>query len=527
MMIYNYHINNTKNYLEDKLSNEPYNYRESIIVNLGLKKCDPSSAYRITAYSCFKNFKENELLGETHEDLPNNYGELFFNLKIMIKLYFERCQFILLKIYKKSNNKAYTVKVPIKIILRNKNNTYSITYEKDSGETVIINHKIYQKHSMRIELGLALIMEQPDYKSNFCYFIKRDQGKESDKIRDMLSVYRSENQKFQKNRDEIDFNLLGLTGYEMCLGDLDSEIIFFIFNDSEKKILVDTLRTSINKLLAEPKIKYDDNITLLFNIKLKKEFSFVEYLKKGLEINMSLAIDFTSSNGNPNNAGSLHALDLYVDNPYEKAIKYCGEIIAQYDTDKIFPCFGYGAILPNQKEVSHCFSLNLSDDPNISEIKNVLECYNEVLKKITLKDPTYFSFIIKKMIEMAKGTVKIKNSLYNILIIMTDGKVDDFNETVNAIVEASSYPISIIIVGIGTNKFENMDKLDKQYLTLVNSKGQKAVRDIVKFIPYIKYENNIELLAEEIFSEIPHQVVEYFSIKEISPSDFEENVNKN
>jgi len=50
---------------------------------------------------------------------------------------------------------------------------------------------------------------------------------------------------------------------------------------------------------------------------------------------------------------------------------------------------------------------------------------------------------------------------YAILLIITDGKIDDMQETKNILVKASNYPISVIIVGVGDNNFGNMNELCK------------------------------------------------------------------
>ncbi len=47
-----------------------------------------------------------------------------------------------------------------------------------------------------------------------------------------------------------------------------------------------------------------------------------------------------------------------------------------------------------------------------------------------------------------------------ILVIFTDGIICDMPQTIDAIVEASYYPISIIIVGVGNEDFSKMDQLD-------------------------------------------------------------------
>lgn len=43
---------------------------------------------------------------------------------------------------------------------------------------------------------------------------------------------------------------------------------------------------------------------------------------------------------------------------------------------------------------------------------------------------------------------------YNIVIIFTDGVINDLNNTIDEIVQGSVLPLSIIIVGIGEADFE-------------------------------------------------------------------------
>ena len=46
------------------------------------------------------------------------------------------------------------------------------------------------------------------------------------------------------------------------------------------------------------------------------------------------------------------------------------------------------------------------------------------------------------------------------LLIVTDGEITDMDQTVHAIVHAASLPMSIIIVGVGSADFTNMELLD-------------------------------------------------------------------
>jgi vacuolar-type H+-ATPase subunit F/Vma7 len=45
-------------------------------------------------------------------------------------------------------------------------------------------------------------------------------------------------------------------------------------------------------------------------------------------------------------------------------------------------------------------------------------------------------------------------------LIITDGIINDMQKTIDQVVRSSGLPISIIIVGVGSDDFESMDTLD-------------------------------------------------------------------
>eukprot|EP00061_Rhincodon_typus_P018029 g47015.t1 len=82
-----------------------------------------------------------------------------------------------------------------------------------------------------------------------------------------------------------------------------------------------------------------------------------------------VGVDFTGSNGDPRSPDSLHYISPNGVNEYVTAIWSVGQVVQDYDTDKLFPAFGFGAQVPPDWQVSHEFSLNFNpNNPYCQEI---------------------------------------------------------------------------------------------------------------------------------------------------------------
>uniref|UniRef100_A0A6J0UYH6 Copine-6 n=1 Tax=Pogona vitticeps TaxID=103695 RepID=A0A6J0UYH6_9SAUR len=276
----------------------------------------------------------------------------------------------------------------------------------------------------------------------------------------------------------------------------------------------------INQKYLEKKKHYKNSgYIVLTQCKIEKVHTFLDYIMGGLQISFTVAIDFTASNGDPRSEHSLHFINPKEPNEYLKTLSSVGEICQDYDSDKRFPAFGFGARIPPDFEVSHDFAINFDpENPECERISGVIEAYKRCLPQIQLYGPTNVAPIINKVAAPAAEEEKTgMPTKYRVLLILTDGVVSDMPEACDAIVRASRLPLSIIIVGIGNADFSDMRELNGDRGMLESDEG-RAVRDIVQFIPVREFKKAPpNALAKYVLAEVPKQVVEYYGSKGIAP----------
>lgn len=323
----------------------------------------------------------------------------------------------------------------------------------------------------------------------------------------------------------------------LCNGDYDRSIKFDCYDwdsDGSSHDLIGSFVTNLRKLTSQnlsendyecihPKkkakkksYKHSGKVSLIA-AKLEEEYTFLEFVRGGMELNFTVAVDFTASNGNPTQPTSLHYINPYQPNHYARALQAVGEIIQDYDSDKQFPALGFGARIPPDGRVSHEFFLNGNpQNPYCNGIGAIMQAYQQTLRTVQLYGPTNFAPVINHVAKFASAYQD--GSHYFVLLILTDGVITDMPDTKSAIVEASKLPLSIIIVGIGEAEFDAMEELDSDDKRLSAGYGRYAERDIVQFVPFRefiggKYGANLQMsqayLAKEVLAEVPDQVTGY------------------
>ena len=77
--------------------------------------------------------------------------------------------------------------------------------------------------------------------------------------------------------------------------------------------------------------------------------------------------------------------------------------------------------------------------------------------------------------------------------------------------------MSIIIIGVGYADFSKMDELDADDNPLVSKEGITMKRDIVQFVPFNKFKDNMQRLEKEVLAEVPNQIHQYCSSHGLIP----------
>lgn len=276
-------------------------------------------------------------------------------------------------------------------------------------------------------VGLPLTRSMIRMNFNSTYFMEIFRGVDDNQTK----VYESE--WFTQDADHV-FEPIEMTDGRLCNADPNEQIEFkfirrnqFMMQNSEMCSLKTTLQ-KLNEMLKsqlvpmqEPKGK-DSGASLKIHCVMEPVDQFSDYLNSGYQISLVGAIDFTYSNGSVESPQSLHYVDQVEGNHYLNSLKAVMQVLHQYDSDKKYPFYGFGAIPThmNASKVSDCFPINGNEaDPSIRGIDELVRTYQSVLHSVKLSGPTRFAPLIRQTRKHVKQCQDEKN--YHVLLILTDG----------------------------------------------------------------------------------------------------------
>ena len=505
------------------------NLKETIELFVSLTEgTNPSAFYMIKLAICNNKMSNKfESLGQT-DSLSGT--EIIYGESFIIDYYFEKEQTLKCQLFMNGNVLVSQFTTTIGLIMGSRKKNVLTEVKTNYGEkigNILIEAKSRQNQAGQMishfQFNLILLSNYQNGANVFYLLSHFNDGK------NWRPVYKSEEFDIQPNM-QIALNQLQIETDSLIVNNPNQNIKIELY-DAISQQIIGTGLFQISQLINQSMINLPTTIEVYSPLNNAKVASFVvfyhqnqkltfkDYLMKGMEINLEIAIDFTCSNESPDNPISLHYAYGNTPTNYEVAIKSCGSIVGYYDYDQLFPVYGFGGRPPLSNHVSHCFNLTFTDDPNVQGLPEVLKTYRNSLFQIKFDGPTYFAPVITQVMneikrEMDNGI----NNHYYILMILTDGIINDMDATCDVIYDAAFLPMSIIIIGIGNANFTNMETLDGDDELLRNSKDEVTKRDLVQFVQFNKYANRVENegvineLAEDVLKEIPRQVEEYFAL---------------
>mmetsp|Transcript_30618 Transcript_30618/g.117062 ORF Transcript_30618/g.117062 Transcript_30618/m.117062 type:complete len:614 (-) Transcript_30618:3062-4903(-) len=286
----------------------------------------------------------------------------------------------------------------------------------------------------------------------------------------------------------------------------DQRLIYLCVQKGDTTIggVFSTMQHLIQPVYTAAPLSLSPGGRLLFGpITQNYEPSFTDRLCRGeIELNLMMAVDFTASNGDPNQRGSLHSLVPGVPNVYEAVMRTIGNIVLPICSTDYIPAYGFGAKIPPHNNLSHCFALSgVPERYMVQGVDGLINAYKSSVANAQLHGPTIFSDVIDTASTILSRMMEsgVQRVQYMVLTIISDGVLSDGETFMSKLVHTvSPLPISIVIIGVGNEDFGKMPFFLGDENVPPRSGNKQAARNCLTFATMKSVDNDLGRLAEKI-----------------------------
>eukprot|EP00698_Gefionella_okellyi_P003260 TRINITY_DN1303_c0_g3_i2.p1 TRINITY_DN1303_c0_g3~~TRINITY_DN1303_c0_g3_i2.p1 ORF type:complete len:287 (-),score=31.20 TRINITY_DN1303_c0_g3_i2:10-870(-) len=178
----------------------------------------------------------------------------------------------------------------------------------------------------------------------------------------------------------------------------------------------------------------------------------VSMRKAGLErCSLEFGISFARSNltnGTQTFSGrSLHYIDptCMLRNPYEQVIALTERVLHPFSEHNNAFAFGFG-----EESTSETGLLNISDRLGCP-CNEILQRYRDIAPTAQYGAAVSLAPLINNAIKLVEASQQ-----FHVLVIVCDTQITHVKQTIDAIVRAAQYPLSIVMVGVGDGPWDRM-----------------------------------------------------------------------
>jgi hypothetical protein len=250
---------------------------------------------------------------------------------------------------------------------------------------------------------------------------------------------------------------------------------------------------------------------------VERRWSFLEYVQAGLNLNLITAMSFANANVIQTKPTSLHYISQ-IPNPYEQCMHSVGSILCPYSRSQNFAVYGFGAVIPgsNPRQMNQCFPLNGNEaNPYVQGLDGILALYRSAVPLIEFGYPAKLAPVMKAAVAGAKRAWN-ESKTYSVLMILSDGMIDDLSDALDVIRNASSVAMSFIVIGIGDQPFTDLKNLgSSKWMGVFDDSW--GYRDSCHFLAFRDYAHDVPRLAANLLSALPKQVEHFCRMWRFDP----------
>jgi Copine len=235
--------------------------------------------------------------------------------------------------------------------------------------------------------------------------------------------------------------------------------------------------------------------------------TFQDYMKSW-KVDLTVAIDFTSSNGDPRIPGTLHDKNPKTWNDYEETIVAIGNALAPYTGEGLLETavWGFGCKFDGTlKNLFQC-----GTEAKVSGVYGILQAYQSVFQlDLTMSEPTCFHLVLQQAAAKAHKSQQNGILRYGVLLVITDGLCQDIREPKRLLQNYRTVPLSVIFVGLGRGDMAAMKDLV--------APCSAVSRPNATFVDFRQHQQDPGSLGRSALQAVSSQLVGYMQQHNINP----------